>query len=40
MRVRRASKYELIEALRERYLGADRGAKGRLLDEVVAARDQ
>ncbi len=37
MRVRRASKYELIEALRPRYLGADRAGKGRLLDEVVAA---
>ena len=37
MRVRRASKYELIEALRPRYLGAGRAAKGRLLDEVVAA---
>jgi hypothetical protein len=35
--VRRASKYELIEALRPRYLGAGRAAKGRLLDEVVAA---
>ena len=37
MSVRQASKHELAEALRARYVGAGRAEKGRMLDEFVAA---
>jgi hypothetical protein len=36
MGVRRASKHEVIEALRRRYRGAGRAEKGRLIDEAAA----
>ncbi len=37
MRVKRESKQELAEAVRERYRRAGKQEKGRILDEFVAA---